>query len=645
MPLLTRRGFGSAAAGMAATLAGCASSQNYPITGIPMPAGAPVEYIIVGSGAGGGPLAANIARAGHKVVLIEAGGAETDVNYEVPAFHPFASEDPTFSWAYFVRHYADQARQQRDSKFVAAQNGIFYPRAGTLGGCTAHHAMITVTADVTDWDGIAQLTGDASWRADNMRAYFQRLEHCRYRAILPVDLGRHGYRGWLTTQINNPLLLTRDAQLRTVVISAVQKAGLSSAIDPLFNALLDPNDWRAETQPGGRQGIYNIPVSVHGAKRNGSREYILATAAALPNNLIIQPHSLVTRVLFDGTRAIGVEYLEGQSLYRADSRAPRSGPEPARKQLRASREVILSAGAFNTPQLLMLSGIGPADELSRFNIPVIADRPGVGRNLQDRYEVTVVTRMRQNFPLLESCSFAPPGKSAQPDPCYAEWLHGGGPYTTNGGVLGIIQRSAPSRPVSDLFIFGVPGYFKGYFPGYSDALRSKNKDFFTWAVLKAHTNNSAGTVSLRSADPRDTPAIDFHYFEEGNDTSAQDLASVVAGVQYARNLTAPLYGRDGPAAEELIPGSAVRSPDDIANFVRNEAWGHHASCTARIGPQNDPLAVLDSQFRVYGTQGLRVVDASAFPHIPGFFIVTPTYMISEKASDVILQAAGSKART
>jgi choline dehydrogenase len=375
------------------------------------------------------------------------------------------------------------------------------------------------------------------------------------------------------------------------------------------------------------------------AKRSGTREYILATAQTLPNNLVIQPHSLVTRVLFEGKRAVGVEYLEGQSLYRADPRALPAGPEPsARKQLRASREVIVCGGAFNSPQILMLSGIGPANDLDRLGIPVVVDRPGVGRNLQDRYEVTVVTKMQRDFPLLQSCSFEPPGKSSQPDPCWTEWLQGSGPYTTNGAVLGVIRRSGPSRPIADLFIFGVPGYFKGYYPGYSDALRGKNKDFFTWAILKAHTKNTAGSVMLQSADPRDPTEIDFRYFDEGNDTAGEDLASVVAGVGYARKLTSRLYGPVGPAAEELIPGPAVRTQADIETFVRDEAWGHHASCTNRMGPQVDPLAVVDSQFRVYGTQGLRVVDASVFPRIPGYFIVTPIYMISEKATDVILAA-------
>jgi choline dehydrogenase len=333
-----------------------------------------------------------------------------------------------------------------------------------------------------------------------------------------------------------------------------------------------------------------------------------------------------------------VEYLDGAHLYRADPRAPASGPEPgARQSLRATREVILAAGAFNSPQILKLSGIGPAEELARFGIPVLVDLQGVGRNLQDRYEVTVVTRMKRDFALLRECGFHPPGVGETPDACYAEWLHGEGPYATNGTVLGLIRRSAAARPGSDLFIFGVPGYFKGYYPGYADRVR--DKDYFTWAVLKAHTRNTAGTVTLRSADPRDPPEINFRYFAEGNDAAGEDLASVVAGVGIARRMTAAMRRPGGVAAEEEVPGPAVSSPDALARFVANEAWGHHASCSNRMGPRGDALAVVDNRFRVHGTQGLRVVDASVFPRIPGFFIVTPIYMISEKASDVILEDA------
>ncbi len=643
---LSRRGFAAAGAAFAAGLGGCAhvpETADYLPTGIPVPASAPVEYVVIGSGAGGGPLAANLARAGHKVVLMEAGGADDGPKYEVPAFHPLATEDPALSWAYYVRHYADQAQQERDCKFVTAKNGIFYPRSGTLGGCTAHHAMITVTADAADWDGIADLTGDASWHSAIMRGYFQRLERCRYRSP-PRDRfndpSRHGYQGWLTTQINSPFLLARDAQLAEVVFGAIEGAGLPALFGPLLATGLDPNDWHAEL--GGRSGIYNIPVSIRGARRAGPREYIQATARALPNNLIVKTHALVTRILFEGRGAVGVEYLEGAHLYRADPNASPSGPEPSpRQRLRVTREVILAAGAFNSPQLLKLSGIGPRNELARFGIPSLVDLPGVGRNLQDRYEATVVTRMRTDFPLLQACSFGVPGVGQPVDPCYAEWLRDGGVYATNGTVLGIIRRSVPARERADLFTFGIPGYFRGYFPGYSQAVR--DKDFFTWAILKAHTRNTAGTVMLRSADPRDTPDINFHYFTESSDAQGEDLASLAAGISFARRMTAPLSRVAGPAAEEVVPGPAIASPDAISRFVTDQAWGHHASCTCRMGPPDDPMAVVDSRFRVYGTQGLRIVDASVFPRIPGFFIVTPIYVISEKASDAILADARTSA--
>jgi choline dehydrogenase len=154
-------------------------------------------------------------------------------------------------------------------------------------------------------------------------------------------------------------------------------------------------------------------------------------------------------------------------------------------------------------------------------------------------------------------------------------------------------------------------------------------------VLKAHTRNTAGTVRLRSADPRDRPEINFRYFDEGNDAAGADLAAVVDGVQFVRRISK----HNGAIKEEAIPGPAVQTPDQIAQFVKDNAWGHHASCSNPMGKADDPAAVVDSNFRVIGVKGLRVVDASVFPRIPGFFIVTPTYMIAEKASDAILADA------
>jgi choline dehydrogenase-like flavoprotein len=179
--------------------------------------------------------------------------------------------------------------------------------------------------------------------------------------------------------------------------------------------------------------------------------------------------------------------------------------------------------------------------------------------------------------------------------------------------------------------------FEGYAPGFSKLIGGPG-EFLTWAILKAHTENRAGTVRLRSSDPFDTPVVNFHYFEEGSDRAAEDLAAVVAGVRFARRLTAPLI-ESGLIAEELAPGSAVESDAEIADYVRDTAWGHHAAGSCAIGADDDAGAVLDSAFRVRGTRGLRVVDASVFPRIPGFFIASAVYIVAEKAADAILHDA------
>jgi choline dehydrogenase len=186
-----------------------------------------------------------------------------------------------------------------------------------------------------------------------------------------------------------------------------------------------------------------------------------------------------------------------------------------------------------------------------------------------------------------------------------------------------------------LLSFALLSRFYGYFPGYSRELSEKH-NYLTWAILKAHTQNRGGTVTLRSADPRDTPQINFRYFEEGTDTDGADLQSVVSGIRFARGLTKALKA-NGHIAEEELPGEALQTDEQLSGFVRDNAWGHHASCTCPIGEPAEG-GVLSSDFRVHGTSGLRVVDASVFPRIPGFFIVSAVYMIAEKAADVIAAA-------
>lgn len=547
-------------------------------------------------------------------------------------------------WDYFVRHYGDDARQLKDPKFTAnyqgaAVNGVLYPRAGCLGGCTAHNAMITVYPHNADWDYIATLTGDDSWRADKMRGYFERLENCHHRPVyrflskLGFNPTRHGWGGWLNTEKAIPKTALADSGLVYTLIKSVELAA-SSLSHPLkrlgwqLKALGDPNDWRLVKDQA--IGLRYPPLATRNHQRMGTRERLLEVQQRFPDNLHIELDALVTRVILDDTnRAVGVEYLKGARLYRACS-LPHNCSED-RRTVQASKEVILSGGAFNTPQLLMLSGIGPRETLEQHGIPVRVDLPGVGQNLQDRYEVGVVNRM--NFPNWEVLEGA---KYAKGDPQYQQWEQKRqGVYTTNGAVLAVIKKSLAERPLPDLFCFALLAKFKGYFPGYSKLI-VEHLNYLTWAILKAHTRNTAGFVTLKSADPQDTPYINFRYFDEGNDTQGEDVQSVVEGIKYIRTLTAPLKAK-GLIAEEELPGEAIQSDEELRTFIKDNAWGHHASCTCPIGADDDPLAVLDSQFRVRGVRGLRVVDASVFPKIPGFFIVTSIYTVAEKAADVILQ--------
>ncbi|MFE7393940.1 GMC family oxidoreductase [Streptomyces sp. NPDC057582] len=619
------------------------------------------DYVVVGAGAGGGPLAANLAAAGMRVLLLDAGGAEENDNYLVPAFHADASEDPVQRWDYFVRHYADEQQQRRDSKFVP-DRGVLYPRAGAVGGCTAHHALITVYPYNGDWDAIARETGDDSWHSAAMRGYFERLERCTYRlrpkepprspllAALFKRLpfigaryrndSRHGFDGWLPTCLTDPELAVQDKQLLKVILSAAQDSladFLGRPLSPLegLGSLVDPNDWHVQTR--GLQGLWQIPISTANGWRSAARERVQAVRRSHPDNLIVRTNALVTQVVLDesGTVAAGVDYLDQPHAYRADPHSHDGLGPPVRRRVLASREVILAAGAFNSPQLLMLSGIGPRDELERHGVRVRVDLPGVGANLQDRYEVGVVSQMDREFSVVKDCDFHAPRPGAEPDRCYQAWQRGEGLYTTNGAVVGITRKSRPELDVPDLFIFGGPFDFRGYHPGYSLDL-TRHRDRFTWAILKSRTHNTGGRVRLRSADPRDTPLVNFRSFTEGTDKDGLDLEAMADAVEFVRAMNRKA---DSVILEELWPGKEIRGRDDVRRFVQDEAWGHHASCSCKMGRADDPSAVVDSRFRVRGVEHLRIVDASVFPRIPGFFVAAPVYMISEKASDVILDDA------
>jgi choline dehydrogenase len=207
-----------------------------------------------------------------------------------------------------------------------------------------------------------------------------------------------------------------------------------------------------------------------------------------------------------------------------------------------------------------------------------------------------------------------------------------GPYTSNGAMFSMLYPSRWGRGRADLYCFALLADFHGYFPRYSQLIRKRN--YMSWVILKAYTQNRAGRVQLRSNHAMERPAIDFEYFPEKDEDAIGDLNAVVDGIKFVRGVADYLEGVE----EEEIPGRHVHDDAQLREFVRNNAWGHHACGTCAIGP-DEASGVVDSKFRVHGLDNLRVVDASVFPRIPGYFIVAAVYMIAEKAADEIIASA------
>ncbi|KAI1260072.1 choline dehydrogenase mitochondrial precursor [Xylariaceae sp. FL1019] len=665
------------------------------------------EYIVVGSGPGGAPLAVRLAKAGHSVLLVDAGDDYGHLRQvEAPALANPSSERNEVSWGFFTNHYADEEMAKRDRKiswvspdgqtYYTGQNppegytlaGSFYPRYGGLGGCSEHNALVTMLPSKNDWDNIAKLVGDDSWNNDNMRQYFELIENNEYQAPIFNKTG-HGFDGYLDVAWDPLGIAAQDVKFVSALMGAAKAYGkdvdvLNTALTQTMATVIEAKeaDPHSELLPLDVTGpivqalsdlllpdlnldspdrdtikaFGRLPIAMDNVnyRRSSPRDLVYETATAKNADgskkykLEVALETLVTKVTFEQyncttkkPKANGIEYLFGQSLYRADPRANLTENTGKPGSIKATKEVIVAGGAFNSPQILKLSGVGPEAELKKFGIPVVKDIPGVGTGLQDRLEVSVNADYPTNFTRILDCTYL----NTEDDPCWEQYAnpnnHGSQKGTYASGLVysaSFWASSFSEDGEQDLWVGGFPAMFNGFWPGYSSwAATTYDKTRWSWLVLKAHTRNNAGTVQLLSTDPRDTPNITFHSMYEGmtKEEADKDVYALVEGMRMAQAFYGNTTDIDGLPVQ-YWPPLDVQTDDELAEWITEEAWGHHASCSNPIGADNDTMAVLDKNFKVRGVDNLRVVDASSWPFIPGTFIYLPTMMISEKAADAIL---------
>ncbi len=524
------------------------------------------DYVVVGAGSAGCVLAARLSEnPATRVLLLEAGPPDDADEIHIPAAINLLFQS-TYDWNY------QTTPQER-----AAGRSIYWPRGRTLGGSSSISAMIYIRGSRYDYDTWRDEYGCEGWGYTDLLPYFLRAENNSRGAS-----AFHGAEGPLSVQ--DP---KHKSALTTAFVDAARQSGLEAN-----------NDFNGRKQDG--VGFYQ--VTQRGGRRWSAADAYLHPAASRPN-LTVQTDALVTGIALAGLRAVGVNYLL------------RGVAETAR----AENEVILACGTVGSPQLLMLSGIGPADHLRSHNIAVMADSPGVGANLSDHPMVTAMWHTPKSRGLWEQAS---PRNLAR-------WqLMHSGPLTTNVAESGGFSRSDEGLPAPDIQWHALPSPYQN--GGLTDpSIRALSLLVTLVAV------GSRGRIQLRSADPRHKPVIDPAYLSHG-----ADIEPLVAGIQMAREFAAA-RPMSKICKSELAPGEGVRTDADIRDFIRHSLTTiYHPVGTCAMGGDSKLAAsrltsVVDPDLRVKGIDGLRVVDASVMPTVPRGNTNAPTIAIAEKAADLI----------
>lgn len=525
------------------------------------------DYVIIGGGSAGCVLASRLTEEpGVSVCLLEAGPADRNPLIHMPFGLLWMMHSKRLNW-----HF----RTQPEAQLLGRR--LFWPRGRVMGGSSSSNAMCYTRGHPADYDAWAAL-GNPGWSYRDLLPYFMRSQN--------QERGASAYHG-----SGGPLNV---ADLRTP--SLLARAFVEGAIQAGFRA---NDDFNGAEQEG--VGLYQ--VTQRAGRRCSTAKGYLGRARDRPN-LTIVTGAHASRVLFDGKRATGVEYLRrGRTV-----------------SVQARHEVIVSAGAIQSPQLLLLSGIGPAAELARFGIAQVAELPGVGKNLSDHLDVIVVDSCTQ--PL--SYGFTWHNLRRALPELWRYLVLGRGMFTSNAAEAGGFVKSSPDQPRPDLQFHFTPARLRDH----GLDLRFLFGEGYSLHVCHLHPGSS-GEITLASADPLDAPAIHANYLSDPG-----DIEVLVKGVRLARRImAAPALARY--RGGELVPGAAIGDDDDtLRAFIRERAETiYHPVGSCRMG--RDEMAVVDHELRVHGVTGLRVVDGSIMPRLISGNTNAPVIAIAEKTADLI----------